>query len=113
MKIDFSTFLIGLDGEVLKDPDVIDRQGRVVKKGRTQSLGRVCVDALVAVERNSTPNGKTSFERYQLAEKINDKKEVDLEAEEIVELKDRVGAVFGPAIVGPAFKLLEGKKAGK
>ena len=108
MKIDFSTLLYGLDGEVLRSTPM-----KAGDKGKPQTLGRVCVDALVALERNATPDGKTSFERYQLAEKINDKKEVDLEAEEIVILKERVGVVFGPVVVGPAYKLLEGKKADK
>ena len=103
MKIDFSTLLHGLDGEVLRTPPM--KQG---EEGKLQTLSRVCVDALVAVERNATPNGKISFERYQLAEKINDKKEVEVSAEEIVMLKDRVGIIFGPVVVGPAFKLLDG-----
>ena len=108
MKIDFSTLLLGLDGEVLRTPPT-----KAGEEGKAQTLSRVCVDALVAVEPNTIPDGKTSFERYQLAEKINDKKEVDLEAEDIVILKDRVGKIFGPIVVGPAYNLLEGKKEGK
>ena len=110
MKIDFSEVLNGLDGSPLKTPDQLNRIGNVVKEGKPQTLGMICVDALVAIDRGVNLDGKTSFERYQLAAKINGQGETTLEATEIVMLEERIGKVFGPAVVGPAYKLLKGGK---
>lgn len=109
-KIDFSTALIGLDGEPLKTPDRLGDRGQIIKAGVIQTLGKVCVDALVTVERGASPDGKVSFTRYQLAQKINGQGEVEVDADEIVMLKDRVGKNFGPVVVGPVYIILEGGK---
>ena len=98
MKIDFSQKLIGLD----------DLQMKAGGKGLT--LRSVSIDALTAVMQNQKLEGAESFERYQLALKLKDGGMVELRSEEIAKIKKLVGEVFGPAVVGPAFTLLEGGK---
>jgi hypothetical protein len=43
-----------------------------------------------------------------LAEKLYKAAEVDVEPEDIVLIKAKIGAVYGPAVVLPAYKLLNG-----
>lgn len=96
MKIDFSKAIIGLDGEALTN------------QGKDHTLGSVAVDALMLMVDGQKPSGKESFKRHRLATKIYDKSDVDLSIEEIALLKKLIGNVFGPAVVGPAWNLLEG-----
>ncbi len=98
MKIDFSKAIVGLDGEVLTN------------KGEDHNLGSVAVDALMLTISGDKLNGKESFKRHRLATKIYEKSNVDLSVEEIALLKKLIGNVFGPAVVGPAWNLLEGAK---
>lgn len=106
MKIDFSTELLSLSGEPIKE-NIQDESG--IKKVPLQ-LWKVCTDSLLAVfqdERNVT--GEDKVKRWKLAQKIHEAKEVDLESEEISLIKSLIAKSYSPAIVGPAFQLLEGK----
>lgn len=100
MKLDFSKALIGIKGVPLKkagsDEDV--------------DLKHIAVEALLA-QFQDEPNlpGEKKMKRYALAEKISVPGEVELEVEEVALLKDLIGKAFGPAVVGPAFKVIEGK----
>jgi hypothetical protein len=102
MKIDFSQKLKDLDGKIAKERDI---EGNVLGD---LTLGKVSTNALVGMIKGEELNGKKSFERYQIAQKIaNSKKETDLKTDEIKEIKDRIGVFYGPSVVGPAYQLLE------
>lgn len=55
-------------------------------------------------------NGVMKMKKDELARKVyNAKEEVELTAEEVVIVKERVGEAFAPIIVGQVWRLLEGK----
>lgn len=98
MKIDFSAPLISIKGEKMKDTEKADL-----------ALKDVCIEALMAVvPSDERTSGETKYKRFQLAEKIVGGGEVELTPDEAVILKDRIGVCYGPAVVGPAYKLLNG-----
>ena len=105
MKIDFNVKLKTLRGH----PIPVEIEQVLVDV----SLLDVCVEALLCLfESERTEVGKSKYERWQLAEKLMKSVSgiLDLTAEEITKLKERVGKRYGPAIVGPSYNLLEGIK---
>lgn len=98
MKIDMSQTLLDLGGLPLRNNDEI------------LTLGSVSIEALVLVQRDDRVNGGEKFKRYQIAQKIHGKDLIDLTLDEIVLIKDLIGKAYGPAVVGPAFNLLENPK---
>ena len=101
MKIDFSQSLLGLDGQVLQN------------NGVALTLGTVSVDSLVLVRPDENIKGDEKFKRYQIARKIHGEAEVELAIEQVALIKKLIGKSFGPAVVGPAFELLETPKKKK
>ena len=91
----------GEDGKMVKE---------VVKENIT--LKSVCVDVLLNIPRDDKKEmtGEEKVKRYELAKIIFAGGEIDLESEPISLLKSLVGSSYLPLIVGPAFKMLEGKK---
>jgi hypothetical protein len=49
------------------------------------------------------------LKHFNIAEKISNTDEIDLEAEEVVLIKSRVTQGYGPLIVGRMVELLEGE----
>lgn len=74
-----------------------------------QTLQSVCFVALTTPqEDDGSLNAETKMSLYRLAQKIVKGGEVELTAEEIALLKDRIGKVFVHVVVlGRAFELLE------
>lgn len=97
MKINFDSQLVHLDGVALKTNDV------------PLTLKGASIEALMTlVESDRKASGEVKFKRYELAVKVKGGGEVEVTPEEIVMLKERIGEVYGPAVVGPAYKLLNG-----
>lgn len=115
--IDFTQLLIGVDGSALFQagadclPQPADKPALI--PGRTcakeeLSLSDVSVGALESMlESDRNEDAKKRFERDLLARKVYKKKEVTLSAEEITQIKDRIGKAYGPSIVGAAWPLLD------
>lgn len=102
MKIDMSQQLRGLDG---KPVSIKDGGENVPMK-----LSNVCVNALLTpLEEDKKQSGEDKFKNYQLSQKIYEKGEVELEAQDIAKVKERVGKCFGPLVSGQAWDMLEGK----
>lgn len=103
MKIDMSQQLRGLDGK-----PVLVKDG---EESVPMKLSNVCVNALLtATEGDKKQSGEDKFKNYHLAQKLHEKSEVELEAEEVAKLKERVSKVFpSPLVVGQAWDMLEGK----
>ena len=122
MTLDVTQVLTGLDGEALMESKPIyDDKGiqHVDAKGNLQvekvavALRPICINALMAVlETDRSMSGEDKVKIWVLAGKIQKEDVVELVAEDVALLKKRVGAAYGPAIVGPAFLLLNGT-AGK
>ena len=101
MTLDVTQVLTGLDGEAIKDGET------------AVTLRPICVSALMAVlETDKGMSGEDKVRLWCLAGKIQKESSPVLVAEDVTLLKARIGAAYGPAIVGPAFLLLNGT-AGK
>lgn len=96
MKIAISKMLKGLDGKPL------------VNQGEELSLGGVMGSALLMVYTDETIGGDVKFKRHQIAQRLYGKKSVELTIEDIALIKELIGKAYGPAVVGPAYILLEG-----
>ena len=99
MKIDFSKELIGYDGEPLKEGDKII------------TLAMVCCNALgnPAPDEAQLP-GEEKARRFDLAVAVYASKgPLDLKVEQVALIKSLIGKLYGPMVVGPVWKLLEGE----
>ena len=77
------------------------------------TLSRVAVNAVLgSLPEDREISGEQKLKRFLLAQKILNA-EVELELEDVKLIKDRVGKVFGPLIVGRAFLLLDPSCAGE
>ncbi len=70
------------------------------------TLSDVAVQALTSQIGNEVLDGATKFSYWELAKKIN-KVEVELKVEEVALIKERIGKLFPPIIVGLSYDLLE------
>ena len=102
MKVDFDTILKSISGENLKEDD----------EKTDLKLSVPCINSLLISapqKQGERPEeGRAKLLRYKLAKKIYSGGVIDVTAEEISLLKQKIGEVFGPALVGPAFEVLEG-----
>lgn len=97
MKINFDAVLVHIDGKPLQ----VDKSDMTLKFACTESL-------MAAIREDETATGAVKITRYELAVKVNVGGEVEISPEEASLLKERIGKVFGVAVVGPAYKLLNG-----
>jgi len=100
MKINTKKVLVKFDGSPIQD---------VVNDKTTDAIVR---DALVnsLMAPNEKDSGAKKLEKYDLAMRIYKQDEVDLTAEEAATIKECVGKLFAPIIVGQIFKLLDGNE---
>ncbi len=97
MTLDVTQVLVGLDGAAMMDGE------------NAVTLRPICVNALMAVlEADKGMTGEDKVKIWVLAGKIQKEDKLVLVAEDVALLKKRIGAAYGPAIVGPAFLLLNG-----
>lgn len=103
MKINFKQTFKDLDGKEIK-----------IKTGEKEenvvTLASVSANALLAELQNENLSGVAKIKNYELAVVVYSAKEIDLTAEEVVLLKERITKTHGTLIVGQANKMLEGKK---
>ncbi len=99
MKRDFQQPIVNLEGKPLKDED-----------GKPVTLCSVALNALLASIPNDIVTGEAKAKRYALALKINDHPgDVNVTAEELTLLKEQIGKIYAPLVVGRAYDLLEEK----
>lgn len=91
--IDFGTIITDLKGEPMKDGDI------------TITLGYIATSALTNIPTGENPSGKEKFDRFLLATKCDG--QVELKAEEIALIKDMIGKLCPPLIVGRSWQLLD------
>jgi hypothetical protein len=102
MKIDLTVILKSLDGEVLEE--------KTKDKLVPITLKSVCVNAMLSMtDEDRQEQGTSKAERYKLAFKLSEGGNQDLSTDEIVKIKERIGKIYIPLIVGRAYDLLEGK----
>jgi len=93
--------LTTFDGQTMKDND---GEGKAIDA----TLKMAIVNGLLSPVQNE--KGVEKVKKYELARKVYSSDEVDLTAEEITLIKERVGETFAPVIVGQCWEALEGKK---
>jgi len=100
MTLDVTQVLTGLDGEAIMDGE------------KAVTLRPICINALMAtLETDRGMSGEEKVNIWVLAGKIQKEDKVYLLDTDVTLLKKRIGAAYGPAIVGPAFLLLNGTPA--
>ena len=85
--------------------DGVDMSRMVDGKERDVLLRDVCENALLEDDRGS--DGGEKMKRFKLAEKIHLYEDVNLSAEDVTLLKELIGKLYGPLVVGQAYKILD------
>ena len=101
MKTDVTRVLVNIYGE---------KMNAGVKDGRTiqATLRWACVESLMAMfEDEKNLSGDEKLKRYRLASKIQKQDKPDLSSEDRTLIKQLIAKNFGPAVVGPAYEMLE------
>lgn len=93
MKVDFTTTLKAIDGSEVKENDV------------AIPLALPIINALMADEQGI--DGAKKLLRFNLAKRIQSG-EQDIVVEEAALIKELVGKLFNPLVVGNVYELLEG-----
>jgi hypothetical protein len=110
--ISFANVLTDLEGQPIKDIAAgLDGQPRSVD----MTLGRACANALLAPLQDETGkvSGSDHVKRLALAMKVHAAGELDLPAEDVALLKERVAKVYTtPLVVGRCWLLLDPACAG-
>ncbi len=98
MKVDMTQTLITIDGKPLTDAD-----------DKAVTLQTVCINALLAtLDVDKNLSGEDKMAAHTLATRIHGEAEPNLEPEDLTKLKERIGKMYGPAVVGPAYAILNG-----
>ena len=81
--------------------------------GEPITVQSVCEQALVSQIPGKNPDGGEKLRRYHLAMRIHAQEGLpDLQAEDVVLLKELVGEMFGPLVVGQVWEILDPPAAG-
>lgn len=98
MKLDMTEELIGLDKATIP----------VSAENKTPlTLRLVAISALQANFDHEQVGGDEKLKRFNLAQKCYENDTVDLPANEIMLIRQLVGLAYSPAVVGPAYKILD------
>jgi hypothetical protein len=100
MKVNFNLQLCDLNGQPYRKNDV-EKTAMTLKDATQEALFSI-------LEADRNDSGAAKYARFQIAQKVHGGGEVDLTPEEIAVIKARIGDAFGAAVVGPAFKILNG-----
>jgi hypothetical protein len=87
---------------------VLDDDGRTVKE--PEKLRDYLVAALNNTIQGEVLTPEQKMLSYRLTTRLYKTKEVNLTSEDIVLIKDRVGKIFGPLVLGRVSDMLEGNK---
>lgn len=109
MKINVTQQLTELDGTPMVTGKVICQMcGQVVSEPEPMTVQLAATRALSASFRDEQSlTGDKKWPRFHLALKLTDEDEPDLKAESIVLIKQLVGKMYGPVIVGRMWAILD------
>ena len=100
MKIDFNQTITGLDGAVLKDDDAAGKP--------SLTLGAACLKAIrTPLQEDSGLMGEQAFKRLELARKIKQGGEQDIDPEDAVLIRNRAAKVWIIDIAGVVYEKLK------
>jgi hypothetical protein len=106
MRINLDEVIESLDGEPITINEMVD--GEMIDEELT--LGRVCLNSLFMMDQTERIDGIEKFKRYEMGLKVNLGGTQSFTAEQISLIKELVGKMYGPLIVGRAWTLLEGEE---
>ena len=104
MKIDMTKAIKNLEGDNIDNPE------SKLKEKAPLTMKILCTNSLLTPtqdERNIDGNEKAK--RFELAMRIYTEKEVDLDIDELKLVKDLIGKVYSPLVVGQAYRILDPK----
>lgn len=101
MKLNVTTVMNQVNGNPLLEADAKGEATELI-------LRTVLINALMDPVKEDT--GVIKVEKYDLALKIQKNDEVELSPEQVVLLKKAVEKPYGAVVVGPIWKLLDGKE---
>lgn len=98
MKVDLAKAVVNVDG---KTPIVEE-------DGKSLTVKEVCINALLTPLKEDSEKEKWSD--YEIFKKIRDskEKEINLTAENVVRLKEKIGKIYPPLIMGQLWEELDG-----
>lgn len=109
MKINFSSKITTIKGLPMKEAVVED--GEKIEK--EIELKDICINALLTdvpkPQNAPIESGREKFKKYNLAKKVGDGGEIEISSEEITLLKEQIGNLYPPMVVGSAYEILEGQ----
>lgn len=118
--IDFTQALVSpITGKAFVQPGPDCKPNEIAGKDCSEAdvtLGDAAMTALETVtEQDRNTDAKTKFERDQLARKVYRNKSAVLSVDEIKIIKDRIGLVWTPAVIGVTWRMLDPslREAGK
>jgi len=100
MVLDVTKVLVSIAGEPLKE----SVNGVAVDV----TLRMVVVNALLSPVEKDT--GMKKMEKEELARMVYQNDSVELDVDQLKLIKDRIGEMYAPIIVGQCWRLLEGKE---
>ena len=105
MKIDTNVEIINLDGNVLKEND---GSGNAVNVTAKKIMANSLMSNVIGRDGRPVPEkGEDKLKKFKLAMKIYDSDEVELSSEDIVLIKERVGATYNTLVYGRICDLLK------
>ena len=126
MKIKINSVLKNMKGKPLNATQpccVIDKDGNFIKDendtfaikivetpSEKQTLKDICMEVLMGMSPDEKVDGKEKYERFKLAMKIGEVKEqIDLKSDDVTKIKELIGKIYSPLIVGQCYDILENK----
>lgn len=109
MKIDFDATITDINGTPVEEEPAVIKDGVEVKPSKLLTLKSVAVNSLMQIypdEHNLS--GEEKANRFVLAMRINQGGEQDAKPEDISKIKQLVGKLYGPMVVGRAYEMLNG-----
>lgn len=95
MKKDFNIAMTDLDGKPIEG------------EGKSLTAKGVALNALLVSPSGDSSTGEQKAKRYDLALRINATPELEVSPEEIVQLKELIGKIYAPLVVGQIYKFLD------
>ena len=107
MKVDVTKQIMNLQGEPFQTGGIPCPQcGHIAEGAQTMTLRKAIVQA-TTIFGPEDKDGAEKFERYRLALQATDFDEPDWKPEELTLIRELIGRIYSPVIVGRCWEMLE------
>ncbi len=105
MKIDMTKPIKNLIGVNLENPE------SKLKKKEPFTMRIVCTNSLLTpTQDDKNIDGNEKARRFELAMRVYTEDEIDLNVDELKLIKDLIGRLYSPLVVGRAYQILDPKE---